>query len=227
MAKPRKIKYVSPAGEAVYPYVNKADTADIAGKPQRPAFKTGLRLPEDSEAGTIQGGKAVPETLRQLIDRLVDEAWDEHDIPPKYKKVAEKAYPYDEEVDASGEPTGNLLFKFKQNESIKMPSGEIVKLKIALFDAKKQKVTANVGGGSRIKVAFTHRPYGMVSGKQYNVGISLDFSAVQVLELVEFGGGNADSFGFGEEDGYEGADAYQDNDDDSLPVDEVDGDDDF
>lgn len=231
MAQAKKQKFVTPAGEAVYPYLNKPDTADIQGKPQRPAYKVGLRLDGDSTAGTIQNGKASKETLRELIDRLVDEAWDNKvdDIPAKYKKVAEKAYPYDEEVDAAGEPTGNILFKFKQNAELKLKDGSISKVKISLFDAKGKRITANVGGGSILKVAFTHRDYAMVSGKQYNVGISLDFSGVQVLKLEEYGGGSADSFGFGEEEGYDGIDdtPVVDDDDDSLPSDSIEDDEEF
>jgi len=208
MAKAQKRKFVSPAGEAVYPYLNRPDTADIDGQPQRPAFKCRLRIDSDNKAGTIQNGKPTAETLRQLIDRLVDEAWDEREdsIPAKYKKVAEKVYPYEEEVDGAGEPTGTLLFNFKQNAELALKDGSVAKVKIDLFDAKRKRTTSNIGGGSKLKIAFTHRTYGMVSGKQYNVGISLDFSGVQILELVEFGGGSADSYGFGDED-YDGIDS--------------------
>lgn len=228
MAKAKKLKFVTPIGEAVYPYLNKPDTADINGQPQRPAYKVGLRLSEDSTAGTIQSGKASDETLRELIDRLVDEAWDSKvdDIPAKYKKKAQKVYPYEEEVDAAGEPTGTLLFKFKQNAELKMKDGSISKVTMNLFDAKGKRITSNVGGGSELKVAFTHRDYGMVSGKDYNVGISLDFSGVQVLKLEEYGGGSAESFGFGEEEGYEASGdepvAASDHDDDEDDGDEDD-----
>jgi len=219
MAKAKKQKFVSPAGEAVYPYLNKPDSADINGQPQTPAFKCRLRLGAESAEGI---------KLRGIIDGLVDAAWDERfeDLAPKYKKVAEKVYPYEEELDDAGEPTGTLLFNFKQNASLKLKSGEIVNVKIDLFDATKKRITSNVGGGSIVKIAFTHRTYGMVSGKQFNIGISLDFTGVQVLELVEFGGGSADGYGFGEEDDYDGVDdAPVDNDDDTAGTEDGEDDD--
>lgn len=226
----RKPRYVSPAGFSIWPYLNKPDDQPINGNPQRPAYKNRLRLDEDDDTPVLINGKKSDESLKELIDRLVDEAWDEHEIPAKYKKKASKIYPYEEEVDDEGEPTGNLIFKFKQNAEIEV-NGEKRKVTIDLFDARKKKVKSLVGNGSIVKMAFTTRPFGMVQGKDYIVGISLDFSAAQVLKLEAYGGGNADSYGFGDEEDYDGVDDdYQDDDDDSdgtEPDDDKDDEEDF
>lgn len=228
----RKPRYVTPRGIFVYPYLNKPDDQPINGNPQRPAYKVRFKIDEDNTDKVIENGKRSTESLKELIDRLVDESWDEQyaDIPAKYKKKAEKIYPYEEEVDEAGDPTGNLIFKFKQNAEIKRKDGTVQKVKINLFDAKKKKVTDLVGNGSEGKIAFTARNFGMVQGKDYIVGISLDFSAAQILDLQSFGGGDADSYGFGDEDGYEGSE-YEDDDDDSAKgdagADDDDDDDEF
>jgi hypothetical protein len=60
-----------------------------------------------------------------------------------------------------------------------------------------------VWGGSTVKVAFEIVPYGV---RQYSptmgVGVSLKFSAVQIIDLKTGTGKDAKAFGFGEEEGY-------------------------
>jgi hypothetical protein len=210
----------------MYPYLNKADDQPINGNPQTPAFKCQVRYPED-EIGevTILGAEPTGETLKELIDRLVDESWDAlyEDIPAKYKKKAQKVYPYEEDVDDAGDPTGTITFRFKQNETIKV-NGEVRKVKIGIFDAKRKEVKKMVATGSEGKIRFTTRNYGMVQGKDYIVGITLDFNAAQVLKLEEYGGSNAN--GFGEEEGYSDDEYDSDDVDNNHQEDDDDAEDD-
>ena len=77
-------------------------------------------------------------------------------------------------------------------------------------DAKGKPLTGEtkVGGGSVIKVSYEVVPYyTAIAG----AGVSLRLKAVQIIELKAYsGGGNAESYGFGEEEGFEADD--EDND---------------
>ena len=92
--------------------------------------------------------------------------------------------------------TGQICVKFNMKALIRKKNGEEFEQKPGIVDAKKKPIKANVGGGSVIKVAFEPVPY-------YNAaagsGVSLRLKAVQVLDLVEYGGGD---YGFDEEEGY-------------------------
>ena len=200
--KQRRVLFVTPAGEAVWPYVNSPDDQPINGNSQTPAFKCRLRLDDDDDSPVVANGKKTDESLKELLDRQVDEAWDTltTDMTPKQVKKFEKEYPYEIEEDDNDEPTGKILFNFKQNATIKV-KGQERKVTIGIYDAKRNKITDMVGSGSTLKIRFTVRPYAMASTNK--IGIRLDFNAVQVLNLVGFGGGNSD--GFEDEDGYEGS----------------------
>jgi hypothetical protein len=67
-----------------------------------------------------------------------------------------------------------------------------------LFDAIGNKVTGdlNVGNDSIVKVAYKFAPYEGFGG-----GIAMYLQAVQIIELVEWAGGDATDFGFGQEQG--------------------------
>jgi hypothetical protein len=62
-----------------------------------------------------------------------------------------------------------------------------------VFDAVGNKVTGdlNVGNGSVVKVAYKWAPYAGFGG-----GVALYFQAIQIIELVEYAGGEASDYGF-------------------------------
>lgn len=186
-----RIKHITPQGSAIFPWLNIPDSRSFNGQPSRPAYKVSLRLEDSKDIKSLQ----------KKIDGLVEEAYQKalEEAKPADRKKIIKAYPYSEETDEEGNETGAYLFKFKQNAEIKTRTGEIIKVSLALFDAKKNIMTDAIFSGSEIKVAFTSRPYYM--GTTKTAGISCDLSAVQVLELAGSSAGAA-SFGFGEEDGY-------------------------
>jgi hypothetical protein len=70
-----------------------------------------------------------------------------------------------------------------------------------IYDAKGNalKNPPKIGGGSIVKMNIELNPYYAASDGK--VGTSFRLNAVQVIELVEFGGKSASGFGFGEEDG--------------------------
>ena len=132
----------------------------------------------------------------------------------KYLKPLAEAVKTDEQFKGkkfAGEPKTGLkeiledgrgVFKFSTHKKSKNKSGEEFERKVFVFDAKKNNVDAQIGNGSLIKVGFFASPYHM---SKDNYGLTLRLLAIQVLELKEYnsGSGNAEDFGFDEEEGYE------------------------
>lgn len=225
--KEKKIQYLTPAGEAIWPWINKYDERDINGKPQKPAYKLSNRYAKTNPAWI-----ALNEKLDALVEESYVKAVEEHGKKPgkrdpKTKEcLIQRAYPYYDELDEDGEETGFVILKLKQNAFMPIKKGE-KKLKlihINKFDARMTplknslevvwdedaqevrgtKGTVVVYGGSVVKASFTTRPYFVDSSNK--AGISLDFSGVQILQLVTSSGRSASSYGFGAEEGYDGQD---------------------
>lgn len=195
--KAKKPLYQTPAGEAVWPWINKYDDRPIKGKPQKPAYKLNIRY-DAKDPSWLE--------LKAKLDVLVDAAYDEAvKENPKKKKQIVKQYPYAMETDDDGEETGKVIFKLKQSAFIKSKKeGEPDQLvTIAKFDAKGKPLPKGVVvyGGSVVKASFSTRPYLVDSTN--GAGVSCDLKAVQVLHLVSSSERSASSYGFGEEEGYE------------------------
>ena len=185
MAKNQYEKMVSPAGIAVWPYLNSPDTKfDNGGAGE---YKVSVKLTEAA-------AQPVIDKLQKILDQYQAEEISQN---PKVKQFTPRL-PIEEEVDDQGNLTGNWLLKVKQKAQITTANG-IVDMKVALFDAKRRPTNAEIGGGSTLKVATTIVPYTMPSNK--SVGISLRLNAVQVINLVE-GGKDGDGSMFDEEDGF-------------------------
>lgn len=176
-------KFVTPKGVAVWPHLNKPDTKFNA----EGEYTVKLRLPAAEATGLIA-------QLEKIRDDYKDEAAKQDPKVARYNL----APVYDEEVDDQGNLTGNYLFKFKQKAIIKTRKGDTLRMKVALFDAQRQPTSAQVGGGSIIKVAGVAFGYAMPTTKM--VGVSLRPEAVQIIELQQRGGNAAAMFDV--EDGY-------------------------
>lgn len=117
---------------------------------------------------------------------------------------------YDPETE---QETGEVEFKFKMKASGELKKGPKAGQKWArkpdIFDAKGVKITKGVQiwGGTEGKVSFnvgTDKdgvPGYFVAGTAA-AGLTLQLSAVQIISLVSAGQRSADSYGFGEEEGY-------------------------
>lgn len=121
----------------------------------------------------------------------------------KGTKVADvtQCVPYEIVDEETGEATpdaeGRYILKTKASAFIKEGKPTF---QVALFDTKgKRLVAPKVGEGTIAKVAVVLSGYS-VAGK---TGVSVKLKALQIIDLVEYGTGNADSYGFGEEEGYE------------------------
>lgn len=182
-----KVYRDSPIGPFVHPHLNRPDTKFNADG----LFKVGLRLEGE-----------VAEKLAALWDKEAEaafQAWAEDEkqggkLTPGERKKWEGFKPYTREEDDDGNPTGAILFNFRQNAKIKLKDGTVKDIDIALYDATgKGKVTKDIWGGSRGRINYSLRPIVMTSAKQ--VGVRADFGRVQVIELRSAGSGGEGGFG--------------------------------
>lgn len=163
-------KFVTPKGVAVWPHLNKPDTKFNA----EGEYTCKLRLP-----------MAEADELIAKLEKFRDEyKLQAQEQDPKIARYS-LADVYEEEVDDQGNPTGHAVFKFKQKAVIKTRKGDTIRMKVALFDAQRQPTSAQVGGGSVIKVAGVAFGYAMPTTKM--VGISLRPEAVQIITLAQRG----------------------------------------
>lgn len=140
----------------------------------------------------------------ERLDGIVQEAFnDEVKNKPQVKNTLSTRSSYKPEMHyETGEPTGNLVFKFKMKAEVRKKDGTTFSQQPVVVDAKRQPVdrTVGIGNGSVVKVAFDAAPY-VVQG---TAGVAMRLKAVQVIELIEYSGTGGDSL-FDEEDGFEGA----------------------
>ena len=96
---------------------------------------------------------------------------------------------------------GNYVFKFAlKNVDGRRAAGK--QHEIQVVDANKQPVTTKplVGNGSTIRVASFVYPYYMAMNKQ--IGLSMMWSKMQIIDLVEYSAGAGGGSDFDEEDGF-------------------------
>lgn len=174
-----EVRLTTPKGIAQFAWLNKADT-------------------KFNDMGEYKVNLIVPETEAKAFCKQVSEARDAFIAGDKKKKKA--PLPFEKEVDDQGNETGNIIIKTKVKNS-RTRDGGVWERKPKLFDAIGQKIDANIGGGSTIKVNVQVYIWDVATAG--GVGVMLQPVAVQVIDLVEFGGGDlAASFGFGVEDGF-------------------------
>ena len=116
----------------------------------------------------------------------------------KKKGIERNPLPFKPELDAYLEETGNIVFKYKEDAKwVRKSDGKEWDMRPKVVNHKNQKWDENVeiGNGSIIKVAFEMSPYYAKA-----VGVSLKLRGVQVISLVEYGGGSGPGL-FREEEG--------------------------
>lgn len=166
------MKIASPKGHAMWCKIDKPDRKFNA----KGMFSVDLVCdPEDEKV------KAYIEKLEELRDTALEQA---------NRKVKGKRYSprevYKDEYDQDGEPTGNIVFRFKLNnvDDRKPPYNKIVLVGPKASAGPIPMV--DIGNGSTIRCVAFANPYAMASDK--TVGISLILEKVQLIELVEYGG---------------------------------------
>lgn len=216
--KQKRERIVTPGGIAIWPRLNAPDTKfDADG-----VFSVKLKWAGDDDAANSMIAK---------LCALRDEAFKQYlSENPKFKKVAKVVDFAHPELDDEGEETGFTVMNFKMKAKITAKkTGKVYNMKPTIVNAKKVvlKNPPNIGGGSRLKVSFEVAPYFNAKDKEF--GLSLRLVAVQIIELVEFGGGGAAANDFEEEDGWDGdgADSADDSGEDGGEGADEDGDGDY
>ena len=168
------IEFTTPKGIAQYPWLSKPDTKFS----EEGVYKVDLIIPK---AEAIPLLKQINEVFAENVDKQTKKA--------KGQDIQKAKPPYSEELDEAGQPTGNVVLRFKS------------KYKPSVFDAKGiPMVDSSIWGGSELKVSGSIAPY---FTSMIGAGVSLRLSGVQVIQYVDGGSGSADRFGFKEEAGYE------------------------
>ena len=166
--------FTTAKGIAYYPYISAPDTKfDEQGH-----YKVNLCLSEEDAQPVIE---VIKQTVVEGIKAL------KKDKPNM--EIKQAPLPFSKEVDEDGNPTGNVIIKFKSKAAYKP----------AVFDSKGNMMTnSNIYGGSEIKVngscAFYHTA-------MLGAGVSLRLRAVQIIQYVE-GASGATKFGFEEVEGF-------------------------
>jgi hypothetical protein len=193
--KPRKnVRITSPAGIVKW--------ASLA--------KPGLKYKSETEYDFNAQIILTKEQAQPLIDQLTEMAKQvkaekiataENKKEAKAIEACNLSIPIGPETDEDGEDTGNFILKVKRDATYTdKKTKETINVKIPLFDsAGKLLIGPKIGKGSKIRVAFDAVPFAMPATNR--VGISGRLQGAQVLELVEFGSGNAESMGFSAEAG--------------------------
>jgi hypothetical protein len=181
-----KIKLTTPACKLLYPRLIEPETK----------FN-----PEGAYKLTAVIDAAEAATLSDALDGLLSkhkQSLKAQDPGKKDWKLADLPYGF-EEVD--GKPS--FLVKPKMKAKGIDRDGRAWTSAPALFDAKGRAVKdrdtlRSMWSGTIAKVNFEACPFYQPA---IGAGITLRLKAVQIIDLVE-GGGSAESFGFGEEDGW-------------------------
>lgn len=144
------------------------------------------------------------EAAQPLLDRIEDAKEEAVEL---FKEKGGKGKPKWQDMpcgpveDEEGMATGDWQFNIKMKASGVNKQGNAWTRKPVIFDAKGTPIKGGVKpwSGTKMKVAMSVDPFYVAS----KCGVTLRLEAVQIIELVEGGGGTADQFGFGAEDGYE------------------------
>jgi hypothetical protein len=84
-SKPKAPQYNTPAGEFIWPWLNRPDDRPIKGKPQKPAYKLEIRYPANAPAWLKH---------KEKLDELVDESYEKAVAEnPKKKKSSSASTP--------------------------------------------------------------------------------------------------------------------------------------
>jgi hypothetical protein len=170
------VTFTTPQGVAQYPWLSKPDTKFS----EEGDYKVNLIIAKE---------EALP--ALKLINQVYAENYEKEVKKAKGAEIKKAPPPFSEELDDAGQPTGNIILKFKSKAAYKP----------AIFDAKGiPMIDSNIWGGSELKVNGSVAAY---YTPLIGAGVALRLRAVQVIQYVEGGSGSADRSGFEAVAGYE------------------------
>lgn len=209
MAKDKKYpRHTSPVG-VVAGFTSLAD-ADTKFKAEG-VFHTKLRFAPSDVQKYIDEAKKLAEA--KLAEIIADADGKKAAVLKKSAKVVDT---FKADTDEEGEDNGMVVASFKMNHKVNSKkTGKTMTFVPKCFNAVGKEMTrVNPWGGSELKVNFEIVPY--FNEKDKEAGCSLRLYAYQVIKLVQGSGGDAGSFGFGEEEG-----GWEGDDEESTPSDKT------
>jgi hypothetical protein len=209
----KKVQFMSPKGVFKYPKLTEPDYGNEKFPKPDGEYKVTMVLSEDEAAGLI--AKLTPLYEAALAAGQEEFKKMKVESRKKLKSVTENPLfntVYDQDTE---EPTGDVEFTFKSKAGGLDKDKKRWSRKPGVFDAKGKPLGKGVAvwGGTVGKVAFTCSPY-FIPGTGM-AGLKLQLEAAQVIELVSAGQRSANSYGFGEEEGYEYEEQFEDESSDS------------
>lgn len=204
---PNAINISTPKGIAIYPSLHKPDTK---WKPEG-VYQVRLRLPGEVVAQYREKAQQLAEdqlayAKAKYEAKLAEEKNGEK--KGKLKKLLSELkiidLPFKPVFDDEGNETGEYEMTWKMNaQRTDKKTGKVIKMRPNWFDAKGQPIDpVELWSRSEIKVAGKMQGFDNPKGE---IGVTLRLAAIKVIKVVAGGTGDADSYGFGdEEDGFEG-----------------------
>ena len=164
-----RLEIVSPEGIAVWPRLNEPDREfDPAG-----LFHVKLRV----------SGKEAEGFMHEVTEYR-DENYQASCAQKGKKKLEQNDLPWQEDEENPGE----FLISFKLKAKVTARNGDSWEQRPTLLDSQLKPATGvSIGAGSKLKISTVVNAYCTPSG---TTGVTLWCKAVQIIELVEYGGGS-------------------------------------
>ena len=195
--KPMLQAFLSPAGEAVFPWITRADTEhDATG-----VFHTDLSVPFEEGQGFIATLEKARDSFIQTLalnkqktlipkpvyfEELTRPEYPEYpeDMPKAQVAEAKKAI-----RDAwDGQPTGNVVFRFKLKNNVTTKDGTtFTQSPVVIDDATGEDIEGAVFSGSILRIKGQIVPY--TNAAAGSVGVTLRLKTAFVIEQVGGSGG--------------------------------------
>lgn len=183
MRKNKHTTVTSPAGIAVYPWLNEPDTKfDADG-----VYKVELRMSKDEA-----------EPFIDKISEIASKAMAEFKSENPKKTLRSAPLPIKDYIDEDGNPTDDVCLKFKL-KAVGGSGTNTWNQSPRLFDSQLRPMNEKIGGGSTLKVGCEVVPY---NSPTIGVGVTLRLKSVQCINLVEYSSGGLDNWEFDKEDGF-------------------------
>jgi len=201
MARSKKSLMTTPVGTFIYPHLNTPDTKfDSDGvytvkiRPDDPAENAAFRKLIDKLMKMSAKGESMDARTKKGYDKAVAKLEEGESL-----KIADAPYSKDEDDPKL------FVFNFKMKAKGTTREGETFTRTPKLFDAQGNPCPdARIGGGTKGRVSFdVYHFFTALIG----AGVSLRLEAAQIIDLVEWGGRNAEGFGFEAVDGFSIEDA--------------------
>lgn len=203
--------FTTPKGVFVYPKLSAPDYGSKDYPKPDGEYSLKFRLSQTDAEEFINRKSKDGTSIQSLYEEALRDAERQFgELKVESRKKLKEVQPnalytviYDQETE---QPTGEVEFKFKMKASGTLQKGPRAGQKWTrkpdLFDAKGRKIGAgvNIWGGTEGKIAFSVRGY-FVAGTAA-AGLTLMLNGAQVIDLVSEGSRSADSYGFGEEEGF-------------------------